>query len=144
MILAGRDGVARVAALEDALAPGGVGPRRRGSRRASSCAAARGATKASRRGPDHFTAEDDEPVAPDSGAHTSPGRPRIWRTFAPWRSLGNTSNFSVVGIEAHHGVGAPLAQPHLVLLVDVDRVGLRPITRAASRSSRLPSAGRSG
>ena len=34
---------------------------------------------------------------PDSGAQTSPGRPRICRTFAPRLSLGNTWNFSVAG-----------------------------------------------
>src|SRR5205807_1280029 len=34
---------------------------------------------------------------PDSGAQTSPGRPRIWRTLAPRLSLGNTWNFSVAG-----------------------------------------------
>src|ERR1700730_5896905 len=45
----------------------------------------------------HFTPKTTSRLVPDSGAHTSPGRPRIWRTLAPGRSLGNTSNFSVAG-----------------------------------------------
>src|SRR5688572_7654547 len=35
--------------------------------------------------------------APDSGAHTSPGRPRICRTLAPRRGLGYDSKRSVFG-----------------------------------------------
>src|SRR5262249_59002075 len=53
--------------------------------------------EAVRRGPAHFCRKTTSRSAPDSAAQTSPGRPRIWRTFALRRSLGNASNFSVSG-----------------------------------------------
>ena len=62
---------------------------------------------------------------PLSGSHTSPGRPRIWRTFAPSRAKGMDSNRSRRRIEAQQRVRAPVGRPHLVALVDVDRVDAR-------------------
>src|SRR5438552_3638399 len=38
-----------------------------------------------------------------------------------------------LGIEAHHRVGAEVAEPHLVVFVDVHGVGLRPLARQLPR-----------
>ena len=63
---------------------------------------------------------------PLSGSHTSPGRPRICRMFAP-RAGSEALELLAAGIEAQHRVGAEIADPHLVPLIDIHRIAARPV-----------------
>src|SRR5690606_27922336 len=87
--LGGGDAVAGVALLKCAFARvelvgarhAGRKQRGRGNERASASPAER-----------HRVLSTVTWSVPDSGSQTSPGRPRIWRTLAPSRSHGKTSN----------------------------------------------------
>ena len=59
---------------------------------------------------------------PDSAPQISPGRPSSCRTEAPRLLLGKLSNFSRHRVEAHDRIGQKIAEPDLVLVVDIDRV----------------------
>ena len=71
---------------------------------------------------------------PLSGSQTSPARPRIWRTPAPSFGSAMRVNFSRRRIEAEDRVAAEVAQPDLVAIVDVDRVGLGVVARQLPRA----------
>ena len=59
---------------------------------------------------------------PDSAPQTSPGRPSSWRTEAPRLLLAEALEFLGHRVEAQDGVGEQIAEPDLVLVVDIDRV----------------------
>ncbi len=77
---------------------------------------------------------------PLSGSHTSPGRPRIWRTLRP-RAKAEALELLARRIEAQHRVAAEVADPDRVALVDVDGVGARVRRPAASMRASCFAAG---
>ena len=79
---------------------------------------------------------------PLSGSHTSPWRPRIWRTLAPARGRRDGARTSRrADRSARPRCRSKSLHPDLVALVDVDRVDLRRCRRAPSTSRQLFAAG---
>ena len=84
-----------------------------------------------------------ESVSPDSAPQTSPGRPSSWRTAAS--GIGSANERERLGrrVEADDRVRAEVGQPDDVLVVDEDRVGLRPRRPGAATPATRRSPGRS-